>query len=146
MYRFIDTVSIDVMSITRYHPGRGPREERSVDASEAREVWLEQCEPASGGLRRFAGKDIFRRLTLIATIWPVRYSSGDARHQISTERRGRQLCAFRRSWSYSHLDLRPAHRGWFFPGQAGWYASFVPPGRFGGGLRRWDVLCVPGAP
>jgi hypothetical protein len=67
MYRFIDTVSIDVMSITRYHPGREPREERSVDGSEAREVRLERREPASGVLRRFAGKGIFRRLTLIAT-------------------------------------------------------------------------------
>jgi hypothetical protein len=68
MYRFIDTVSIDIMSITRYHPGREPREERSVDCSEAREVWPERREPGSGGLRRFAGKDIFRSLTLIATV------------------------------------------------------------------------------
>ena len=38
MYRFIDTVSIDVMSVARYHFDREPREERSVDGSEAREV------------------------------------------------------------------------------------------------------------
>src|ERR671913_150604 len=112
MYRFIDTVSIDVMSITRYHPGRGPREERSVDASEAREVWLEQCEPASGGLRRFAGKDIFRRLTLIATIWPVRYSSGDARHQISKEPGEGRLRPFRRSRVYLHVHHRGLYGGW----------------------------------
>jgi hypothetical protein len=68
MYRFIDIVSIDVMSITRYHPGRELREERSVDCSEAREVWPERREPGSGGLRRLAGKDIFQSLTLIATV------------------------------------------------------------------------------
>jgi hypothetical protein len=54
MYRFIDTVSIDAMSITRYHPGREPREERSVDGSEAKEVRLERRDPVSGVLRRFA--------------------------------------------------------------------------------------------
>jgi pimeloyl-ACP methyl ester carboxylesterase len=42
MYRFIDTVSIDVMSITSYDPGRKPREERSVDGSMIDEVRLEQ--------------------------------------------------------------------------------------------------------
>src|ERR687898_1714909 len=146
MYRFIDTVSIDVMSITRYHPGRGPREERSVDASEAREVWLEQCEPASGGLRRFAGKDIFRRLTLIATVWPVRYSSGDARHQISTERRERQLRTFRRSWNYAPLDLRSPHCGRFLFGQAGRHASFVFTYRACVRVCRGDVLRAQGAP
>src|SRR5215208_4045496 len=97
MYRFIDTVSIDVMSITGYPPDREPREERSVDGSEGREVRLKRREPASGVLRRVAGKGIFRRLTLIATIWPVRYSSGDARHQISKEPGEGRLRPFRRS-------------------------------------------------
>src|SRR5215210_8080411 len=125
MYRFIDTVSIDVMSITGYHPGREPREERSVDCYEAREVRLERRDPISGGLRRFAGERIFRRLTLIATNWPVRYSSGNARHQISTERRERQLRTFRRSWTYALLDPLSPHRGRLLFGQAGRYASFV---------------------
>src|SRR5215210_372297 len=140
MYRFIDTVSIDATSITGYHPGRGPREESSVDRSEAREVRLERQEPASGGLRRFAGKDIFRRLTLIATVSPVRYSSGDARHQISTERRERQLRTFRRSWNYAPLDLRSPHRGRFLFGQAGRHASFVSTYRACVRVCRRDVL------
>ena len=59
MYRFIDTVSIDVMSIARYHFGREPREERSVDGNEVREVRLKGREPASGILRRFAGEGHF---------------------------------------------------------------------------------------
>src|SRR5215207_2370476 len=46
MYLVIDTVSIDVMSITGYHPGKRPREESGVDGSgmtgEVREVRLEQ--------------------------------------------------------------------------------------------------------
>jgi pimeloyl-ACP methyl ester carboxylesterase len=46
MYRVIDTVSIDAMSITGYHRGKKPREERDVDGSgmagEVREVRLEQ--------------------------------------------------------------------------------------------------------
>src|ERR687890_531383 len=112
MYRFIDTVSIDVMSIARYHVDREPREERSVDGSEAREVRLKRREPASGVLRRFAGKDISRRLTLIATIWPVRYSSGDARHQTSKEPGERQLRPFRRSRVYLHVHHRGFYGGW----------------------------------
>src|ERR687890_2288963 len=146
MYRFIDTVSIDVMSITRYHPGREPREERSVDRSEAREVWPKRREPDSGGLRRFAGKDIFRSLTLIATVLPVGYSSGDARHQISTERRERQLRTFRRSWNYAPLDLRSPHRGRFLFGQAGRHASFVSTYRTCVRVCRGDVLRIQGAP
>src|SRR5918995_27479 len=114
MYRFIDTVSIDVMSIARYHFDREPREERSVDGSEAREVRLKRREPASGVLRRFAGKDISRRLTLIATIWPVRYSSSDARHQTSKEPGERQLRPFRRSRVYLHVH----HRGFYGGGGA----------------------------
>src|SRR5918995_1945672 len=109
MYRFIDTVSIDVMSIARYHFDREPREERSVDGSEAREVRLKRRDSASRGLRRFARKSILRRLTLIATIWPVRYSSGDARHQISKEPGERQLRPFRRSRVYLHVH----HRGFY---------------------------------
>jgi len=54
MYRVIDTVSIDVTSIRGYHPGRKPREERSVDGTETREVRLEQREPASDGPWQFA--------------------------------------------------------------------------------------------
>src|SRR5829696_6137946 len=46
MYRFIDTVSIDVMSITGYYLDKRSREESAVDASlikgEVREVRLEQ--------------------------------------------------------------------------------------------------------
>jgi hypothetical protein len=42
MYRVIDTVSIDAMSVTGYYLSRRPREERSVDGSEKREVRLEQ--------------------------------------------------------------------------------------------------------
>lgn len=46
MYRVIDTVSIDVMSISGYHHGKKPREESDVDgrgmAGEVREVRLEQ--------------------------------------------------------------------------------------------------------
>src|ERR687889_615805 len=130
MYRFIDTVSIDVMSIARFHVCREPREERSVYGSEAREVRLKRREPASGVLRRFAGKDISRRLTLIATIWPVRYSSGDARHQTSKEPGERQLRPFRRSRVYLHVH----HRGFYggggsAPAAASHFASVV----FGGG-------------
>src|SRR5918998_5260009 len=86
------------------------------------------------------------RLTLIATNWPVRYSSGDARHQISTERRERQLRSFRRSWSHAHVDLRSPRRDRLLFGQAGRYASFVPPDRARGRVRRGDVLRVQGAP
>src|SRR5215212_4287086 len=146
MYLFIDTVSIDVMSITRYHPCREPREERSVDRSEAREVRLGRREPDSGGLRRFARKGTFRSLTLIATVWPVRYSSGDARHQISTERRERQLRTFRRSWNYALFDLRSPHRGRVLFGQAGRHASFVSTYRACVRVCRGDVLRVQGAP
>src|ERR687889_2516346 len=135
MYRFIDTVSIDVMSIARYHFDREPREERSVDGSEAREVRLKRRDTASRGLRRFARKGILRRLTLIATIWPVRYSSGDARHQISKEPGERQLRPFRRSRVYLHVH----HRGFYGGGGA-----FRPPIRgaalvffCGGALRGW---------
>jgi hypothetical protein len=32
MYRVIDIVSIDVMSITGYHPGRKPREKRDGES------------------------------------------------------------------------------------------------------------------
>jgi hypothetical protein len=49
MYRFIDTVSIDIMSIAGYHHDREPREERTVDRSEARKVRLERRDPASDG-------------------------------------------------------------------------------------------------
>src|SRR5665809_28899 len=42
MYRVIDTVSIDATSVTGYYLSRKPREERSVDGSEKREVRLEQ--------------------------------------------------------------------------------------------------------
>src|SRR5918994_256231 len=112
MYRFIDTVSIDVMSIARYHFDREPREERSVDGSEAREVRLKRCDSASRGLRRFARESILRRLTLIATIWPVRYSSGDARHQTSKEPGERQLRPFRRSRVYLHVHHRGFYGGW----------------------------------
>src|ERR687897_2559878 len=112
MYRVIDTVSIDVMSIAGYHFGREPREERSVDGNEVREVRLRGREPASGVLRRFAGTGVFRRLTLIATIWPVRYSSGDARHQISKEPGERQLRPFRRSRVYLHVHHRGFYGGW----------------------------------
>src|SRR5919107_5204715 len=58
MYRFIDIVSIDITSITKYYPVREPREEKYVDRSEAREVWLERPDPVSGGLPRFAGMGI----------------------------------------------------------------------------------------
>src|SRR5215208_4090195 len=146
MYRFIDTVSIDVMSIARHHPDREPREERSVDGSEAREVRLGRQEPASGGLRRFAGKGIFRSLTLIATVWPVRYSSDDARHQISTERREQQLRTFRRTWNYAPLDLRSPHRGRFLFGQARRHASCVSTYRACVRVCRGDVLRIQGAP
>src|ERR687897_2377068 len=109
MYRVIDTVSIDVMSIAGYHFGREPREERSVDGNEVREVRLRGREPASGVLRRFAGKGIFRRLTLIATIWPVRDSFGDARHQISKNPGERRVRPFRRYRVY----LYDHHRGFY---------------------------------
>ena len=96
-----------------------------MDGSEAREVRLKRRDTASRGLRRFAVKGIFRSLTLIATVWPVRYSSDDARHQISTERHEWQLRTFRRTWNYAPLDLRSPHRGRFLFGQAGRHASFV---------------------
>jgi hypothetical protein len=38
MHRFIDTVSIDVMSITGYHPVKKPQEEGTVEAGTLREV------------------------------------------------------------------------------------------------------------
>jgi pimeloyl-ACP methyl ester carboxylesterase len=47
MYRFIDTVSIDVMSIARYYQDRKPREEGTVEAGTQREVSLE------GGVIRY---------------------------------------------------------------------------------------------
>jgi pimeloyl-ACP methyl ester carboxylesterase len=47
MYRFIDTVSIDVMSIAGYHPNRKPREEGLVEAGTLREVRL------GGGVIRY---------------------------------------------------------------------------------------------
>jgi hypothetical protein len=47
MYRFIDTVSIDVMSITGYHRDRKPREESTVEAGTSRELRLE------GGVIRY---------------------------------------------------------------------------------------------
>src|SRR5215212_2136524 len=134
MYRVIDTVSIDVMSIARYHFGREPREERSVDGNEVR---LKGREPASGVLRRFAGKGIFRRLTLIATIWLVRYSSGDARQQISKEPGERRLRPFRRSRVYLYVHHRGFYGGWVPARPAIRDAAFVvtggSPGRVWGG-------------
>src|SRR5215213_10790124 len=74
------------------------------------------------------------------------YDSNDARHQISTQRRGWQLCAFCRSWGYAHLDFRPPNGGWFFHRQGGRDATFISAGRAGCRLRRGDVLRVQGAP
>src|SRR5215218_5223460 len=128
MYRVIDTVSIDVMSIAGYHFGREPREERSVDGNGVREVRLKGREPASGVLRRLAGKGIFRRLTLIATIWPVRYSSGDARHQISKEPGERRLRPFRRSRVYLYVHHRGFYGGWILARPAIRDAAFIVTG------------------
>src|ERR671920_2589569 len=141
MYRFIDTVSIDVMSIARYHFDREPREERSVDGSEAREVRLKRRDTASRGLRRFARKGILRRLTLIATIWPVRYSSGDARHQISKEPGERRLRPFRRSRVYFYVHHRGFYGGWV-PARPAIRdaASVVTGGSFG---RVWGGPMLP---
>ena len=47
MYRVIDTVSIDVMSITRYHLVRKPRKESGVEGATMREVRL------GGGVIRY---------------------------------------------------------------------------------------------
>jgi hypothetical protein len=85
-----------------------------VDRSEARKVRLERWDPTSGGLRRFAREGIFPRLTLIATVWPVRYSSGDARHQISKEPGERRLRPLRRSRVYFH-DHHRGFYGWWVP-------------------------------
>jgi hypothetical protein len=117
-----------------------------VDGSEARDVRLRGSDPASRGLRHFSGNGIFRRLTLIATNWPVRYSSGNARHQISKERLERQLRTFGRSWNYAPLDLQYSYRGRLLFGQAGRYASFVSTNWAFVRVCRRDVLRVQGAP
>src|SRR3569832_2058775 len=95
---------------------------------------------------RIYGRGIFRRLTLIATHWPLRYYSGDARHQSSTERRQQQLCAFCRSWDHASFDLCSSYGGGILFGRAFGYATSVPAGWVGGRVRWRDVLRVPGAP
>ena len=62
MYRFIDTVSIDVMSITGYHRFRKPREEGIVEAGTLKEAALQHDFPdarleAVVGSRAFVPED-----------------------------------------------------------------------------------------
>ena len=62
MYRFIDIVSIDVMSIKGYHRFRRPREEGTVEAGTLKEVALQHDFPdarleAVVGSRAFVPED-----------------------------------------------------------------------------------------
>jgi hypothetical protein len=83
-----------------------------VDRSEVREARMERYDPVSGGLKRFAGKGIFWRLKLIATVLSVRYSSGDARHQTSKKPGERRLRPFRRYRVNFYDHHRGFHGGW----------------------------------
>jgi pimeloyl-ACP methyl ester carboxylesterase len=69
MYRFIDTVSIDVMSITGYYQDRRPREEGTVEAAAFREVRLD------GGVIRYREVGTYPALVFVhgilanGTLW-----------------------------------------------------------------------------
>src|ERR671916_1465673 len=83
-------------------------------------------------------------LELFATIWAVRYDSGDAEHRSATGQLRRQLRAFVPCRVRFHADHSGIHRGWVRARLAGRDAAALPVARDGGRVRGGALLPLQG--
>src|SRR4028119_376652 len=83
-------------------------------------------------------------LKLFATIWAVRYDSGDAEHRFSTERLRRQLRTFLPCWVRFHAHHRGLHGRRVLARPAAGDVAVVLASRDAGRVRGGALLPLPG--